>query len=156
MRRLTFGCWVLLAVLGLSAPAMAHMKTEPTLISVTPSSIETIAAAAPSTDGLATVVVAVAVAMALIARRRRAVAIACMALLLVVAFESGVHSVHHLGDKPDRQCVIASASAHTGALAVDKIVFERPAEVMTVIALTTASPITRPAAPDLGRAPPSA
>lgn len=155
MRRLTFGWWVILAVLALSAPAMAHVPAEAP-VDITLSSLETLAAAGPSTDGLATVVAAIVGVMTLIARRRRAVAVACMTLLLVVGFETGVHSVHHLGDKPDGRCVVASASAHTGGVAVDKVAFDRPIEAITVIALTPfASPITRPAAPDLGRAPPS-
>jgi hypothetical protein len=95
--------------------------------------------------------------MILIARRRRAVAVACMALLLLIAFESGVHSVHHLTDQPDGQCVVASASAHTGGVAAATVAFDRPVEASTTVAVLPAPSATaRPDAPDLGRAPPLA
>jgi hypothetical protein len=150
------GWWVVVAVLALSTSAMAHVTTDPP-VEIMPLPLETLTAAAPSPDGLATLMAAVAVAMVLIARRRRAVAIACTVLLLVITFEAGVHSVHHLVDQPDSQCVVASASSHTGGVAVDTVAFERPAEAMaTIFSTLTAAPTSRPAAPDLGRAPPAA
>ena len=156
MRPRMIGWWVMAAVLALSTPAMAHVTTD-TAVDFMPPQLETLTAATPSMDGLGTLVTAVAAAMILIARRRRTLAIACMALLLLLAFESGVHSVHHLADQPDSQCVVASASAHTGGIAVDTIAFGPPAETLTAIAvMLTASPTSRPAAPDLGRAPPIA
>jgi hypothetical protein len=156
MRRQMIGWWVMAAVLALSTPAVAHVPTD-TPVEFMPAQLETLAAAAPSMDGLGAFVAAMAAALILIARRRRALAIACTALLLLVAFESGVHSVHHLADQPDSQCVVASASTHTGGVAVDTVAFGRPVETMMAIAITlTASPTTRPATPDLGRAPPIA
>jgi hypothetical protein len=156
MRRQMIGWWLMVAVLALSTPALAHVPTD-IPIDFMPAQLETLSAAALSMDGLGALVAAMAAAMILIARRRGALAIACTALLLLVAFESGVHSVHHLADQPDSQCVVASASAHTGGVAVDTIAFGRPAETMTAIAITlTGSPTSRPAAPDLGRAPPIA
>ena len=150
------GWWVMAAVLVLSTPAMAHVKTSP-LVELEPTHLDTLAAAAPSMDGFGTLVAAIAVAMTLIARRRRAVAGACLTLLLLVAFESGIHSVHHLTDQPDGQCVVASATAHVGGIAVAIVAFGRPAEAMTAVAVTPSdSPSVRPAAPDLGRAPPLA
>src|SRR5688572_1786515 len=156
MRRRMVGWCVVLAVLALSTPAMAHVTTD-VVVEVPPSQLETLAATAPSMDGLATLVAAFAVAMILIARRRRAVAVACMALLLLIAFESGVHSVHHLSDQPDGQCVVASASAHTGGVAAATVAFDRPVEASTTVAVPPAASATaRPDAPDLGRAPPLA
>jgi hypothetical protein len=156
MRPRMIGWWVMAAVLALSTPAVAHVTTE-TPLEFMPLQLETLTAAAPSMDGLGTLVAAMAAAMIVIGRRRRALAIACTVLLLLLAFESGVHSVHHLADQPDSQCVVASASAHTGGIAVDTIAFGPPAETLTAIAVTlTASPTSRPAAPDLGRAPPIA
>ena len=145
------------AVLALSTPAMAHVTTD-VVVELPPTQlVETLAATAPSMDGLATLVAAFAVAMTLIARRRRAVAVACMALLLLIAFESGVHSVHHLTDQPDGQCVVASASAHTGGVAAAIVAFDRPVEATTTVAVPPAASATaRPDAPDLGRAPPLA
>lgn len=145
------------AVLALSTPALAHVSTSPP-VELAPTPLETLAAAAPSLDGLGTLVAAVAVAMILLGRRRRAVAVACVALLLVVAFESGLHSVHHLTDQPDAQCVVASASAHIGGVPVALVAFDRPVEKSTTAVATApiASPSARMAAPDLGRAPPQA
>jgi hypothetical protein len=156
MRRNLIGWWVMAAVLALSTPAVAHVTTSPP-VELPPARLETLAAAAPSLDGLATFVAAMAVAMLLVARSRRAVAFACLALLLVVAFESGVHSVHHLGDQPDARCIVASASVHIGGVAVTTVAFDRPAEAVTAVAVTpTGAAAARPAAPDLGRAPPIA
>ena len=156
MRRQTIGWWVMVAVLALSTPALAHVSTE-FAVEPTAVSIETLAAASPAPEGLGMLLAAIAVGLTLIARRRRAVAVACMVLLLVVAFEAGVHSVHHLADQPDSRCVIASASAHTGGVAVDTVAFERPVDAILLVVVTlSASPTSRPAAPDLGRAPPTA
>ena len=156
MRAQMIGWWVMAAVLALSTPAVAHVTTD-TPVDFMPLQLETLAAAAPSREGFGTLVAAMAAAIILIARRRRTVAVACTALLLFLAFESGVHSVHHLTDQPDSQCVVASASTHTGGVAVDTIAFAPPAETQAGIAVTLATPPTsRPAAPDLGRAPPTA
>ena len=46
---------------------------------------------------------------------RRAAAAAFVVLLAVVAFETGVHAVHHLGDThAASHCVVASAAPHLG------------------------------------------
>jgi hypothetical protein len=157
MRPRTVGWCVLLTALAVSIPAWAHVDTLSTPMVSIALGVETLTAASPSMDGLWTLVSAIAVATVLIARRRRAVAVAGIMLLLLVAFEAGVHSVHHLGDKPDGQCVVASASVHTGGVTVEQITFERPAETTAAVAvMPPASPALRPAAPDLGRAPPTA
>jgi len=156
MRRTLIGWWVMAAVLGLGTPAVAHEATSAPA-ELLPAGLEALAAAGPSLDGLATFVAAMALAMLLVARSRRAVVIACTTLLLVVTFESGVHSVHHLADQPDSRCVVASASAQIGGVAVSTVAFDRPAEAADGVAITPAgAPTARPAAPDLGRAPPSA
>lgn len=156
MRRKMVGWCVVAAVLALSTPAMAHVTTD-VVVELPLTQLETLAAPAPSMDGLATLVAAFAVALTLIARHRRAVAVACMALLLLVAFESGVHSVHHLTDQPDGQCVVASASAHTGGVAAVTMAFDRPVEAVTTVAVPPAArAAARRDAPDLGRAPPLA
>lgn len=156
MRRNLIGWSVMAAVLALSTPAVAHVSTS-TPVELPPTTLEALTAATPSPGGLAALVAAMAVALLLVARSRRAVAVACFALLLVVAFESGVHSVHHLTDQPGGQCVVASASAHIGGVAVVTVAFDRPAQVISPVApAPTGAPAARPAAPDLGRAPPLA
>ena len=157
MRRTLLG-WAVLtaAMLALSAPAAAHV-TAIAPAELTPTPAETLSAGAPSLDGLGTLVAAMAAGAILLARRRRAVAVACTALLMLVAFESGVHSVHHLADQPDSQCVVASASAHIGGVTVTSLAFDRPVESLTTVAATPmASPSPGAVAPDLGRAPPLA
>lgn len=154
MRRALIGWWLMAAVLALSTPAVAHEVTS-TAVELPPA--RALAAAAPTPDGLATFVACMAVAMLVVARSRRAVAVACMTLLLFVTFESGVHSVHHLTDQPDSRCVVASASAQIGGVAVTAVAFDRPAQAADSVTITPAgAPTARPAAADLGRAPPSA
>jgi hypothetical protein len=149
---------VVVAVLALSAPAWAHVDIPSVSdFAPPPASVETLSAGVPSMDGLWLLVSAMAVAGVALARRRRAVALACTALLLLVAFEAGVHSVHHLADHLGTQCVVASASAHTGGVAVDAVAFEAPVTLAAPVAVTrTVAPVLRAVPPDLGRAPPSA
>lgn len=72
---------------------------------------------------------------ATIARRRRGLAVVLAAVLAIIAFETGLHSVHHLGERHDpAPCAVASASIHVvaaepGAAAFDlptSPAFERP------------------------------
>lgn len=149
------------ALLALADPALAHVGLEyppaATPAPVPPLDEQTLSAAAPTLTGLWTLVAAVAIAGVLVAPRRRVVALACVTLLTVIAFEAGLHSVHHIGDQPDSSCVIASASAHTSALTVDSPALERPTDVATPVVVSVDAPTTaRSAAPDLGRAPPAA
>ena len=161
MRTPTLTMCLVVALLALADPALAHVGLEyapaaspaPAL----PLDTQALSADAPTLTGLWTLIAAVAVAGVALARRRRAVALACVALLALIAFETGLHSVHHIGDQPDGSCVIASASAHTGALTVDGAALERPTEVPTPVVVSVDAPATvRSAAPDLGRAPPAA
>lgn len=148
------------ALLAVADPALAHVALEYPPATPAPAPLldaQILSAAAPTLTGLWTLVAAVAIGGVLVARRRTAVALACVALLTVIAFEAGLHSVHHIGDQPDGSCVIASASAHTGALTVDSPALERPAEVTTPVVVRVDAPTSaRSAAPDLGRAPPAA
>jgi hypothetical protein len=152
---------LVVALLALGTPALAHVGLEyapaATPAPARPLDVQTLTAATPALTGLWTLVAAIAVAAVAIARRRRAVALACVALLMLIAFEAGLHSVHHIGDQLDSSCVIASASSHTGALTVESVAFERPTEVATPVDVSAGEPTTvRSAAPDLGRAPPAA
>jgi hypothetical protein len=157
MRPRILSLFVVLAVLALSTAAWAHVDT-PSVPDVAGAfQLETLTAATPPLDDLWMLVSAAAIVMVLIARRRRAVALASGALLMLVTFEAGVHSVHHLADQPDAKCVIASASAQTGALSVDIVAFERPAEAIAPVAvMPVVAASLRSSAPDLGRAPPAA
>jgi hypothetical protein len=76
----------------------------------------------PRPGALASAWLGLAALAAVGARRagRRAVAIAALASLSWLAFESGVHSVHHLGDdKGIGQCSVAAATSTTIASPVE-------------------------------------
>jgi hypothetical protein len=160
MRSVIFGVWSAVALLATCVPAQAHESITDTLAPLAlPPSLgpEALIAAGPALDSVWLAAVAAVIIAVALARHRRAFAVACASLLLLVAFEAGLHSVHHLTDKPESQCVIASASAHAGALTVDRVTFERPAEAAAPLSVTLATRASvRPAAPDLGRAPPIA
>jgi hypothetical protein len=154
--RTTLGWCMVIAVLVLSTPAWAHVETasDPGVVS-TPFGLETLLAAPVVVDGAWLLVLTLA--SVAIARDRRRVAGACLAVLLLIAFEAGVHSVHHMADQPDSQCVVASASAHTSCVTVEGVGFERPAEMAAAVAFAPLpSRALRPPAASLGRAPPAA
>ncbi|HXU91315.1 MAG TPA: hypothetical protein VFQ62_20895 [Methylomirabilota bacterium] len=156
MRRQILGWAAVVVLLLVGTPALAHVRVERP-DAFTSADVETLTDGGVSMDGLAPLLAAVAAGVTLVARRRRAVAMVCTALLLLVAFEAGVHSVHHLTDQPASQCVIASASSHTGAVVVAPVAFDRPMASVAALALApTTSPTARSDAPDLGRAPPIA
>jgi hypothetical protein len=151
----------LVILLTAAAPALGHVGLEYAPAGppapAPPLDAQALSSATPTLTGVWALIAAVAVAAVALARRRRAVALACVALLALIAFETGLHSVHHIGDQPGSSCVIASASAQTGALTVDRTALERPTEVTTPVVVSVQAPTTaRSAAPDLGRAPPAA
>lgn len=84
---------------------------------------------------MALLVVAVLTAARLrpFARRRvrsgdlgRGAALLLAALLMVIAFEVGVHSTHHVG-APDARCAVASALPHLAATVIEPIAVSPPA-----------------------------
>jgi hypothetical protein len=90
-------------------------------------------------------------------RPRRALALVLILLAAVFAFESGVHSVHHLADRDGgQQCAVAAASQHisgteVAAVAADAI----PADSPLLAASGALLARTRFTGPDQGRAPPA-
>jgi hypothetical protein len=106
-----------------------------------------------------TVALAVALGGALIARRRGLVGALALGLV-VLAVETGVHSVHHLADQQAAaECTVALASGNVHGTA------EAPpathamwicVRVGVVVALALERPGARPLRPDEGRAPPAA
>jgi hypothetical protein len=121
-----------LCALALATPAAAHVKSGAPATSApgaAPLAVPVVPAAALPASGPAAFVAdggapltpwltPLLLAAALLAwrRPRRAAALALVLVLAACAFESGVHSVHHLG-APDRgrDCAIASAAAHLPA-----------------------------------------
>jgi hypothetical protein len=99
-----------------------------------------------------------AVGAAAACRQRRVLAMVLLLLVGSAAFETGLHSVHHLTEPSGKsECAWAAATSHLGATVVDPVCLHSP--------ITPAhAPLTLPAlsAPsrtvflrDLGRAPPA-
>lgn len=71
----------------------------------------------PDQDVSAIVLTSLLILLTGIARHRRPVALALVFIALVLAFENGVHSVHHLGSPSEAaQCAVAVAMTHSPAL----------------------------------------
>ena len=91
-------------------------------------------------------------------RPRRTLVFAMVLLLAVFAFEDGLHSVHHLLDKPRlAKCTVAAASAHLQATAIDDggvtdVILPAPAVAMEA---GQCAPVARFLRPSQGRAPPT-
>jgi hypothetical protein len=106
-----------------------------------------------------TLALAVALGGALIARRRGLVGALALGLV-VLAVETGVHSVHHLADQQAAaECTVALASANVhgtaeGPPATHAMWISVPVGV--IVALALERPGARPLRPDEGRAPPTA
>lgn len=170
MRRaaLPFAVFVVVAVLAISGPAWAHNRSPlgaapaapaqvaTTLVVAGPLEILAAGAAEPSLPW-ALLLLLGAVSVAAFSRQRRLVAITLVAIVFLLAFETGVHSTHHLG-KPDdaAQCSVAWMSAQLSVDVVD-VPVEAPALALQTIAPVPASSVLaeRAIAPDAGRAPPA-
>ena len=92
-------------------------------------------------------------------RQRRLAALLLIVSLAVLAYETGVHSVHHAADPlGSRSCVIASASSHVVGVSVDAP-NEAPVVLPTSrLIIADISSLVSPgcSAAHEGRAPPSA
>jgi hypothetical protein len=89
-------------------------------------------------------------------RFRNALAIATALAAIVLVFESGVHSVHHLGDDQSAsQCIVASASTHLAGTPAEPPSFEA-LRVLSIDRPLIAVGVTvsRSSRPDASRAPP--
>jgi hypothetical protein len=174
MRRPSLLALVLgLALLGAAvAPqdAAAHPGVRPVLEDVTVEAMPAAPIAADALENLAwfaapapaTVpwpLLAAAVTLAALGARRprRALALMLIVLAAVFAFESGVHSVHHLGDRDGvQQCAVAAASQHVTGTEVDAVVADAtPADSPLLAASGALLARARFTGPDQGRAPPA-
>lgn len=158
-----------LGSLGATSPSWAHSEHDTPLASAALNSHADLApdrlappalSVAPDPTALPWPLLVVALFGVLLCRRRarHAVALALVLLLAVLAFEDGLHSVHHLTEhaKPVR-CAIAAATAHLSATAVDITVSADV--VLPVVAVSVepgqTDPVARFLCPDQGRSPPS-
>jgi hypothetical protein len=158
-------------VLGIMAPASAHVPDRATAgalpamlevdregaASATLGRVETLGKVVPPPSGGSSMPVLMLAALLILASRSRRTVRGLLVLLLAVsAFETGVHSVHHLGDEDaEARCVVASGSAnHTGAVGQPAtfVVGAVPSRVAVLV-----EPLALPGRvihPDRGRAPP--
>jgi hypothetical protein len=160
MSRRLLSAAVVLGAIAVADPAGAHVgmaaaDTAPVLAVFGP---ETLAADAPASPGPWLLVAGAAVALGLTLRSRRALTCAMLLLLVLGAFETGLHSTHHLARGDGAKCAVSALSSHTGGVTVNTVAVERPSETITFG--TAADPIavvlSRSLPPDVGRAPPAA
>lgn len=156
---------LVVAFLAIASAALAHPNTPPTTTVVAAvvgtewTTVEWRAAGGSRHIGSVVVWLVVAlVALGAMRRLRNAFALATMLAVVVLTFEGGIHSVHHLGDDHGAsQCVVASASTHLAGTSVDPPsfdVFSSPRlDGQPAIAQSTAA--SQPLRPDAGRAPPA-
>jgi hypothetical protein len=150
---------VLIAALALAGPAWAHTDVSAPAVPVLAElGSESLRADAPVSSSPWLLATALAATAALALRRRRVLVVALLVLLAFGAFETGLHSVHHLGKPDGASCAVATVSSQVGAVAVDVVALERPADVLLSATPTLATGVVRSrlSAPDLGRAPPAA
>ena len=165
MRRLVRGLVLLLVALtfvslGAATPAWAHSEHAAALSTTTGDLAALTLSAAPDPPAFPwPLLVAALIVPALGWRRsRRPIALAMILLLAVLCFEDGLHSVHHLtGQAMPVRCVIATATAHLTATAVDSVATTEIVLPVVPVAIEIAQtdPVARFLSPDQGRAPPS-
>ena len=144
-------------VLAVAAPVCAHTPS-PARVDLIPSTLsETLTAAAPEPALPWTAVAAlVTILLAGAWRPRRAIALALVLVIALFAFESGLHSTHHLGQADESRCVVAGVSAQLSGDLVEVAVDPLLSRVPDAVAVSPLAPAvtTRLVAPDAGRAPP--
>jgi hypothetical protein len=151
-----------LALVGSVSPASAHTRPMP-LVEQPPAAVAVVAVAAPPVEPPAPATIWLALVLTVflgvaVAAPRRALVGTLALVVVVLALETGVHSIHHLSDRQAAsQCAIASASAHVQG--TEQPVAPDGVRVATPIgAVATPDfdrPGGRPLRPDEGRAPPA-
>jgi hypothetical protein len=161
MRRtsLIFALLLATVVLGGGAPASAHTSSRSAVVPLAVAPLNEVLTAAPTGPAVpwAALALLVAIGIAGVSRKRRVVAVTLVLVVGLLAFETGVHSAHHLGKADEAaHCAVASTSSQLSADTVDTIVHALPVPVLDATASALASPALaeRAVAPDAGRAPP--
>ena len=153
-----------LLLVGSATAAWAHTPSESPGVESAPAVVRTLVVtppvAVPPSPAILWLGLAVTVLLGLAVVAPRRVLVATLALALVVlAAETGVHSVHHLTDRhAAAQCAVASASAHLlgteQPVAPDGAWIAPPTSIVVVVQSVRFG--SRPLRPDEGRAPPAA
>jgi fumarate reductase subunit D len=162
-------------VLASVVPAVAHQRPSALLPDAVSAGVSALAgataediassgafvAAAPGSAQLPAALFFAAFLVALLVRRRarRAIGLALVVLLAVLAFENGLHSVHHgLDERRLAGCPLGAASSHLSATPVEDI-----ATAELILSVVAAAPERTQPDVDIralsahqGRAPPSA
>ena len=155
---------VVMVVVAVVAPASAHRRPEAdavspaTTVAVVPPLVETVSSSAPeAAPPWGTVAIVACAALAVAWRPRRVLALALVLVAGVLAFETGVHSAHHLGQADEAaRCAVAGMATQLSADLVDSSIGAVPARVLETRLAVPAAPVVtaRVIAPDAGRAPP--
>jgi hypothetical protein len=170
-RRAILALLVLAAVtvLGVAAPAHAHVPDRAVtaaLVSVVdveravpplPARVDAVVTVAPVSPAVPWLPLLILAALLMAATSsRRAVVGVLVALLAVFAFETGRHSVHHLGEQRDAaRCVVESVASNlSGAVGEAMAVLVPAATADLTPRLESIAPRHRSLRPDRGRAPP--
>src|SRR5438046_518206 len=119
MRRTALAFAALVTLLTTGVPAWAHTRA-PIAPVPAPSAPE------PSLPWVALLLLGI-VGIAAVSRHRRLMAVALGIIVALLAFETGVHSTHHLGKADDSaHCAVAWMSAQLSAHVVDATVDAAP------------------------------
>jgi hypothetical protein len=142
-----------------SVPTMSDVAAPPQTVAPSLTPRLEVLAAAPVPFVPVWLAVAALVLTALLVRAPRRVAGAVFAIVLgVVAFETGVHAVHHLGDThAASHCVVASVAPHLGGT-TDAPATNMPCLAMAPHAVVVTDVVVlpaRPFGPSAVRAPPA-
>lgn len=152
-----------LALVGPVSPASAHTRPMP-LVDEPPATVAAVAVIATPVEPPAPATIWLALVLTVflgvaVAAPRRALVVTLALVLVLLALETGVHSVHHLSDlQAASQCAVASASTHVQGteqpVAPDGVWVATPIGAVTTPDFDR--PGSRPLRPDEGRAPPAA
>ena len=152
-------------LVGAAAPALAHrppaappLPEAAGIVVPVPALTEALTSAVPdpAPPWAAMALIAVA-ALAAAWRPRRALALALVLVVGVLAFETGVHSAHHLGRADEAaRCAVAGLATQVNADLVHTAFDAPPLDALETGITAPASPVVaaRAVAPDAGRAPP--
>jgi len=155
----------LVALVGLLVPLVAHAHSSRVVAPVVDatSTLDTVdtglrAASAPVPSLALLFGLAAGLLLAAAGHRpRRAFGLALVALLIVFAAETGIHSVHHLGDRAGTACAIAATAGHLAASLDDgaPVVHVAPPASTTLVENGSSRPAAPSLALDPARAPPA-
>jgi hypothetical protein len=158
MRRALFLVLVV-ALLASPVAAAAHQVASTPTFEVTAPDLREVIAAAEAPDGPPWIALlfSAGAALAIARRPRRTIPVLLVLVAAVLAFETGVHSTHHLG-QDSSSCPVASVASQVTATLGDTVVSGMPCGVPPATLGAPAVPrlVSGVLPPDAGRAPPAA